>query len=150
VFSLARTTGSDPRLPALIAELDSDLRSRYGATQALYAPLNHVKDDAPFVLALDADGTPLGCGSFRPLDTASIEVKRMFVATAARRRGIASAVLGELETWAREQGYTTVLLETGDRQNEAIALYERCGYARTEAFGPYVGLPVSVCMRKAL
>ncbi len=150
MFSLARTTAADSRLPALIAELDADLRGRYGATQALYAPLNHVKDDAPFVIAIDADGTPLGCGSFRPYDVSSVEVKRMFVAAAARRRGIASAVLGEIESWARERGFGTAILETGTLQNEAIAMYERCGYARIPAFGPYVDLPASVCMRKAL
>jgi putative acetyltransferase len=150
MFSLARTTASDPRLPALIAELDADLRGRYGATQALYTPLNHVKDDAPFVLAVDNDGMPLGCGSFRPYDASAIEVKRMFVAASARRRGIASAVLGEIESWARERGFAAALLETGNLQNEAIAMYERCGYARIPAFPPYVDLPASVCMRKAL
>lgn len=150
MFSLARTTASDPRLPALIAELDADLQSRYGGIQALYAPLNHVKDDAPFVLAIDAGGTPVGCGSFRAYDAVAAEVKRMFVAAAARRRGIASAVLGEIETWARERGFATALLETGTLQAEAIALYERLGYEHVPAFPPYVDMPASVCMRKAL
>jgi GNAT superfamily N-acetyltransferase len=150
MFALQRTTGSDPRLQPLIAELDADLRSRYGATQALYAPHNHVKDDAPFVIVVDEVGTPIACGSFRPFDATSVEIKRMFVAPAARRRGVARALIGELEAWARDRGFATALLETGDRQTEAIALYEHCGYARTEAFGPYVGLPVSVCMRKTL
>ncbi len=150
MFALQRTTGSDPRLVALIAELDADLRSRYGATQALYAPHNHVKDDAPFVLALDDGGAAIACGSFRPYDASAVEIKRMFVAPAARRRGVARALIGELEAWARERGFAAAILETGDRQTEAIALYEQCGYARTDPFPPYVGLPVSVCMRKAL
>jgi GNAT superfamily N-acetyltransferase len=150
MFSLARTTASDPRLPALIAELDADLQARYGGVQALYAPLNHVKDDAPFVVAVADDGTPVGCGSFRPYDASTLEVKRMFVAAAARRRGIASAVLGELEAWGRERGFATAILETGTLQAEAIAMYERCGYARIPPFPPYVDMPASVCMRKAL
>jgi putative acetyltransferase len=150
MFALQRTTGADPRLPALIAELDRDLRSRYGATQALYAPLNHVKDDAPFVLGLDDSGTPIACGSFRAYDDAQVEIKRMFVAPAARRRGIAAALLRELEAWARERGFTAAILETGTGQHEAIALYERCGYGHIPQFPPYVGMPVSVCMRKVL
>jgi putative acetyltransferase len=150
MFALQRTTGSDARLAALIRELDSDLRSRYGETQALYVPFNSVKDDAPFVIGIADDDTAIACGSYRPYDASSIEIKRMFVAPAARRRGVAQALIGELEAWAREQGFTAALLETGDRQAEAIALYERCGYARIPAFPPYVGLPVSVCMRKAL
>lgn len=149
-FSVQRTTGSDARLGPLIGELDADLRSRYGEIQAQYVPFNHVKDETPFVVALDEPGTPIACGSFRPYDASAIEIKRMFVAPAARRRGVAAAVLSELEAWAREQGFTTVLLETGHRQTEAIALYERCGYAHTPLFPPYVGMPASVCMRKSL
>jgi len=74
----------------------------------------------------------------------------MFVAPVERRRGVAKAVIRELEAWAREQGFGAAILETGDRQTEAIALYERCGYTVCPAFPPYVGMPVSVCMRKAL
>jgi putative acetyltransferase len=150
MFSLQRTTGSDPRLAPLIALLDADLRSRYGATQALYAPLNHVKDDAPFVLAADADGSAIACGSFRPYDDSAVELKRMFTAPVARRRGVAKALIAELEAWARERGFTAAILETGTQQSEAIALYQHCGYAEIPAFPPYVGMPVSVCMRKAL
>ena len=153
MFALQRTTGSDPRLPPLIAELDADLRSRYGATQALYAPLNHVKDDTAFVIAIDSDvasGAALACGGFRPYDASAVELKRMFVAPAARRHGIAKALIAELEAWAREQGFTAAILETGTAQTEAIALYQRCGYTPIPAFPPYVGMPVSVCMRKAL
>ena len=150
MVALQRTTGSDSRLAPLIRELDQDLRTRYGATQALYAPFNLVKDESPFVIVLDEDGTPIGCGSFRPYDDSSIEIKRMFVSPDARRRGVGQAVIGELEGWARERGFTVAILETGTAQHEAIALYERCGYARTEAFPPYVGMPVSVCMRKVL
>ena len=150
VIALQRTTGDDPRLPALIRQLDANLRANYGAIQAQYAKFNQMKDESPFVLALDESGAPIGCGSFRPYDDTAAEVKRMFVAEDARRRGVARAVLDELETWAREQGFTATILETGPLQREAIALYERCGYARCDAFGPYVGMAASVCMRKAL
>jgi GNAT superfamily N-acetyltransferase len=150
MFTLVRTTAADSRLPALIAALDADLQARYGGIQALYAPLNHVKDDAPFVVAVADNGTAVGCGSFRPYDGSTIEIKRMFVAATARRRGIASAVLGELEAWARERGCATALLETGTLQAEAIAMYERCGYTRIPPFPPYVDMPASVCMRKPL
>ena len=151
MFAVQRTISSDPRLAALIADLDRDLQSRYGAVQALYAPHNAVKDETqPFVIAVDGGGTAIACGSFRPHDDGAVEIKRMFVAPAARRRGVARAVIAELEAWARERGFTAAILETGDRQAEAIALYERCGYTRIPAFGPYVGLPASVCMRKTL
>ena len=150
VITIERTTASDDRLPALIRALDADLRARYGAVQADYAPFNLMKDESPFVVALDEAGTVIGCGSFRPYDASSAEVKRMYVSEAARRRGVARAVLAEVESWIRESGYPVAILETGHLQHEAIALYERCGYARCDAFPPYVGMPASVCMRKPL
>jgi GNAT superfamily N-acetyltransferase len=101
------------------------------------------------VLAVDA-GTAIACGSFRPYDATSVEIKRMYVAPPARRRGIASALLRELEAWARERGFTAAVLETGTGQPEAQALYERSGYKHVDQFPPYVGLPLSVCMRKTL
>jgi hypothetical protein len=42
------------------------------------------------------------------------------------------------------------VLETGERQGEALALYGRAGFSRIPAFGEYVGSPLSVCMAKTL
>jgi len=147
---LQRTTASDPRFGSLVVAIDTELRARYGAVQSVYVPLNLIGDDTPVVLAADETGAAIGCGSFRPYDATSVEIKRMYVAPAARRRGIASALLGELEAWARERGFSAAVLETGTGQPEAVALYERCGYVHVEQFPPYVGLPLSVCMRKTL
>jgi GNAT superfamily N-acetyltransferase len=74
----------------------------------------------------------------------------MYVRASARRRGVAAAVLAELERLATARGLTTLRLETGDRQPEAIALYESCGYRPIPAFGEYLGDPHSVCMEKRL
>jgi len=87
------------------------------------------------------DGTPLGCGALRELGDGAAEVKRMFVVPAARGRGVSKAVLGALEDAARERGWTTLRLETGPRQPEAIALYTGAGYDPIGAFGAYVGDP---------
>jgi GNAT superfamily N-acetyltransferase len=59
-------------------------------------------------------------------------------------------VLAVLEERARGLGATRLVLETGTRQPEAIALYVRSGFSRIEPFGEYVGEPLSVCMGKSL
>jgi GNAT superfamily N-acetyltransferase len=69
------------------------------------------------------------------------ELKRMYVVPDARGRGVATALLSALEGAARDRGWTTLRLETGPRQPEAIALYTRAGYRPIEAFGAYTGAP---------
>jgi GNAT superfamily N-acetyltransferase len=72
----------------------------------------------------------------------------MYVVAPARRRGVARSLLAELERRAAEFGYSLIQLETGNRQPEAIALYESCGYHRIPPYGSHVGDPVSVCFQK--
>jgi GNAT superfamily N-acetyltransferase len=62
----------------------------------------------------------------------------MYVAPAARGRGVATALLAGLEDAARDRGWTTLRLETGTRQPEAVGLYTRAGYRPIEAFGAYL------------
>jgi GNAT superfamily N-acetyltransferase len=65
----------------------------------------------------------------------------MYVDPAARGRGVGKAVLATLEDTARERGWTTLRLETGPRQPEAIGLYTGAGYRPSGAFCAYVGHP---------
>jgi GNAT superfamily N-acetyltransferase len=91
-----------------------------------------------FVIGWDAD-QPVSCGGVR-LVTADVgELKRMYVAPVARRRGIARAMLANLEAQARTLGATRLRLETGLHQPEALSLYASAGYVETEPFGPYAG-----------
>jgi putative acetyltransferase len=103
--------------------------------------------DMVFALAY-YDGIPVGCGALRPLDETSIELKRFFVDPSYRQRGIASKILGFLETAAQSKGYSVIRLETGLLQPEAIALYKRFGYYDIERFGVYLDCEQSVCLEK--
>ena len=84
------------------------------------------------------------------LDADTAEIKRMYVAPGARGRGIGWMILDSLQTEARRLGARRLVLETGERQPEAVALYTRAGFARIPAFGEYIGSPLSVCMTKTL
>jgi putative acetyltransferase len=78
------------------------------------------------------------------------ELKRMFVAPEARGAGVATALLLAAEQAAVELGAERLVLETGPRQPDAIALYEKHGYARIPNFGPYINDPLSLCFAKGL
>lgn len=93
-------------------------------------------------------GTPVACGALRPIDEATVEVRRMFVLKSVRRSGLGRRMLAALEDEARRMGYKVMRLETGDRQTPAMALYESYGYARIQPFGEYANYPTSVCYEK--
>lgn len=130
----------DPDVQRLSTDQQTEIRARYGGKlEPGQAP--SAADVAVALLARDDDGTALGCGALRPLGDGVAEVKRMYVVPEARGRGVARAVLAGLEEAARERGWTTLRLETGPRQPEAVALYGSAGYRPIEAFGVYVGDP---------
>ena len=95
-------------------------------------------------------GEPLGCGAIRRLDANTAEIKRMYVEPSSRRLGVGRMMLRVLESEACRLQVNRIVLETGERQLEALALYEKSGFARIPAFGEYVGSPLSVCMAKEI
>lgn len=148
MIQLLRTTSSNPYFGSLIALLDSELNSRYGALQKGYDKHNIIEQNNTVVLAFDGE-LPVGCGCFKQFNNETVEIKRMFVRKEYRGKGISKLVLKELEAWACEKGFKTAVLETGIAQPEAIGLYVNGGYVKTENYGPYIGNKNSVCMTKA-
>jgi len=130
----------DVDVQRLAADQQAEVRARYDGKGEPGTPPS-ASDISVVLVARDDDGTALGCGALRVLGDGVAEVKRMYVAPAARGRGVAKAVLAGLEQVARERGWTTLRLETGPRQPEAIGLYSQAGYRPIEAFGAYVDAP---------
>jgi putative acetyltransferase len=95
------------------------------------------------------DGTAVGITAL-VLGPGQAELKRMFVAPEARGAGVATALLAEVEATAMDLGVTRLVLETGPRQPDAIALYEKHGYVNIPNFGPYINDPLSICFGKDL
>lgn len=80
------------------------------------------------------DGSPICCGGIKRLPDGACEFKRMFVVQDARHRGVARALLGELERRALQLGYEVARLDTGPRQDRAQRMYERAGYRPVSNF----------------
>ena len=126
----------DADVQRLTGQQQAEIRARYGGKEE--PGMKPSAADVTVVLvARDEDGTPLGCGALRDLGDGVAEVKRMYVLPAARGRGVSKAVLAALEDAARERGWTTLRLETGPRQPEAVGLYTGAGYREIGAFGAY-------------
>jgi GNAT superfamily N-acetyltransferase len=148
-MQILRTDSEHLDFRLLVKLLDQDLAIRDGEDHAFYAQYNKV-DKIRHALVGYLENQAVACGAIRAYDDHSVEVKRMFVLSEYRGKGLAGAILTELETWAAALGFQRCILETGKKQPEAIRLYEKSGYSVIPNFGPYEGVENSVCMEKIL
>ncbi|MEY2460855.1 MAG: hypothetical protein QOG30_2685 [Acidimicrobiaceae bacterium] len=135
--------GADAR--RLIGELDDHLNS-------LYPPEDNFTalPTADAFLIARIDDEAIGCGAVRFIDATTAEVKRMYVAPRARGAGVGREIVHALEAFARERGATRMVLETGPKQVEAIALYEHAGFEQCSCWGEYLHGNNSLCYEKVL
>ena len=146
---IVRVKENDSDFLTLVESLDAELRVRDGKEHGFYAQFNKPVGLTGVVVAYDEEWA-VGCGAFKEYSDGIAEIKRMFVKPESRGKRIAGRVLAELELWARELGFAECILETGFKQPEAIALYQRSGYEVIPNYGQYTGVENSVCMRKVL
>ncbi len=83
------------------------------------------------------DGRPAGCTMAQRFTPECAEMKRLFVADFARGHGLAARLCTQLRDETAGLGYSRLLLETGHRQTEAIALYDRLGFRRIDLYRSY-------------
>lgn len=146
-----------PDAVKLAAEVQQEYVRRYGDGDQTEMHADHFDPPQGLFLVGYLDGEPVACGGWRAKEQdddglldGDAELKRMYVVPAARGRGLARAMLRHLEQTALEAGRTRVVLETGELQPEAIALYKSEGYLSIKGFGFYKDYPESVHMAKSL
>jgi GNAT superfamily N-acetyltransferase len=142
-----------PEAQGLIRAALADLGRRYGGSGD-DTPIDAAEFAPPagaFLVAYLA-GEPVGCGGWRSHGDAgdTAELKRMYTSPQARGRGVARAVLAAVERSAREHGRKRLVLECGDKQPEAIAMYTSAGYERIANFGFYKDEPGCISFGRAL
>jgi GNAT superfamily N-acetyltransferase len=144
-----------PVAQQLISALNAELDERYpeeGANHFDLAVEEIAEGRGAFLVAF-VDDDPVGCGAVRRISPTTFEIKRMFVVPSARGRGVGRRILDELQSIARQLGAARLVLETGVRQPEALALYTGAGFTTIPLFGSYADTPhpeLSVCMAKNL
>jgi len=134
----------------LMTELDAEIQRRYPGVTAHGLHQRDLDDPRTVFLVARVAGEACACGALRALEPGTAEVKRMYVRDQFRRRSLGRRMLAALESTAREAGVTRLRLETGDRQPEAIALYESAGFVTIEPFGEYSGNDFSRCFEKTI
>jgi len=145
-------TIESPRSPG-VAELllagEAFAESLYPAEENFILPLEALEEPGVTVFVARVDGEALGMAALVQHGS-DYELKRLFVSEAARGQGLAALLLDALEGNARDAGAVVIRLETGNRSDAAIALYEKRGYVHIPRFGEYADSESSVCMELAL
>jgi GNAT superfamily N-acetyltransferase len=141
---IRRVEWDHPDAVALRAAQRDEIEERYGTPDSEPGIAPTASDITAFFVAY-VDEVPVGCGGVRELTDSEAEIKRMFVASSSRGSGVSTAIIRELERFGRERGWSRLVLETGDRQPDAVRFYEREGYSRIENFGHYEGHAASLC-----
>lgn len=160
MITIERVSWDDPRGVVLRARMDDEMHERYGSANgdedpAITAERSRALSVDPStvvtsVLALDESGDAVGHIAIRRLGD-EVELKRLIVLTSARGKGAATALLDECERIGRELGAPRLILQTGDKQPDAVALYEKTGWNSIPVYAPYAAtMPWSFCFEKAL
>lgn len=160
MITIERVSWDDPRGVVLRARMDDEMHERYGSSNgdedpAITAERGRALSVDPStvvtsVLALDESGDAVGHIAIRRLGD-EVELKRLIVLTSARGQGAATALLDECERIGRELGAPRLILQTGDKQPDAVALYEKTGWNPIPVYAPYAAtMPWSFCLEKAL
>jgi len=149
MIELKRTTSENPDFTLLNKILDQELVIRDGDEHEFFAQYNKIDSIKHVVLAYN-NGDAVGCGAIKKFNEEAIEIKRMFVLPAGRGKKVATTILTELESWAKELGYKKCVLETGVTFKDAIGLYTKAGYEVSPNYGQYVGVKSSICFTKSL
>ncbi len=136
---------------ALVSAAMADLGQRYGGSgdETPVSPEDFAAPRGAFLVAY-LDGKAVGCGGWREYADGVAELKRLYTAPSARRRGVARRVLEAVEESARAHGHKRMILECGSRQPEAVALYRSHGYTPIPHFGYYRDSPEVISLGRDL
>jgi DNA-binding MarR family transcriptional regulator len=119
---------------AYFAELDRRSESGFDPDAGISAEPNELTPPAGCLLIAYLHAEPVGCGAVKHHPAEPSEIKRMWVAEAARGLGLGRLLLEELETRVADSGASMARLETNRALVEAIALYKSAGYREVPAF----------------
>ncbi|MEP5340016.1 MAG: GNAT family N-acetyltransferase [Algibacter sp.] len=150
MITIKRTNSDDLDFQKLVKELDIDLGVYYKEEKSFYGKLNTIDKIKYAVVAFDEKDNPVGCGGIKAYSKAEMEIKRMYVPSSFRGKGIATLVLKELEHWSSELNFKTCILETLKEKPYTIKFYEKNNYKVIPNFGEYIKAENSICFEKKL
>lgn len=112
-----------------------DLTSQNFEAEVANLPGAYAPPAGELFLAINPDGTPIGCVGLRPFEAGRrCELKRLFVRPGVQGAGLGRRLLDVALAAARKAGYREMVLDCLPQLEKAIALYDRTGFARTAPY----------------
>jgi len=148
---IVEVAADSPDAVALIGELDAHLMAHPYPPQSRHAfSVEKLLRERVIFFVTRYEGQLAGCGGIKMFGSDYGEVKRMFVRSEFRGKGLGKFMLRHLALYAQRNGASVLRLETGIYEVEAIGLYERFGFERRAPFGEYVEDPLSIYFEKSI
>lgn len=124
---------------AVFAEYPGCVLDPDGLDADLFAWHDHLAAAGGRGWVVEHEGRVVACVGVAPCEpppavdpaTSCVELKRLYVAATARRRGLGGALVERVEAWAREHGADAVVLWSDTRFEDAHRLYTASGYVDT-------------------
>jgi GNAT superfamily N-acetyltransferase len=140
----------DPLARQLVGRVQQEYVTRYGGPDEAVVDPAEFEPPVGLFLVAEVDGVPAACEAWRVHAPGVAEVKRVYVESAFRRQGLAQLVMAALEESAAAAGSRSVVLNSGSRQPEALALYAALGYTPVAGYGVYADAPGAVFLGRRL
>lgn len=157
VMEIRRVRYDHPDAVVLVERVQAIYAARYGGPDESPMEADEFHPPMGEFFVGYVEGVAVATGAWRHVglaslgSTATAELKRMYVVEEMQRRGLARVMLAHLEAAALAAGHDVLVLNTGDRQPEAITLYESSGYQRLSVgWGPYACHPGALFFAKRL
>ncbi|SHG89213.1 GNAT family N-acetyltransferase [Flavobacterium defluvii] len=147
-ISIKITKPNEEKVLSIIEELSANLYLRFGSDgKNSFTDWQYNNSHFVFVTA-EIDNEIVGCGTIRPIEENTGEVKRMYSKYSGKKIG--QTILIFLENHAKTIGFKKLVLETRVKNQEAIQFYQKQGYNIIPNYGKYKDRPEAVCFGKSL
>lgn len=148
--TIAEESSLQDDVSELITELNEALLELTPAEYCYHMTADEMARPDTTVFVAREDGRAVACGALHRHEDAIGEVKRMYTRPEWRGKNIGGRILEEIETLARSENLSRLVLETGDRHPAAWRVYERGGFTRCGAVLDYPDSGYSVFYEKQL
>ena len=132
-----------------LTELGRDLSFHNVAAEFYDLKSKYLPPNGRLLCAQTDNGEIVGCVAYHKHNDQRCEMKRLYVKPDCRKNNAGQLLVDEIIEFARQDGYSEMVLDTIEPLQSAIRLYKKVGFTETE---PYYDNPMDdvIYLRKQL